>query len=129
MTTATINTTETMIPATETWSLDPSHTQVGFAVKHLMIANVKGRFTDVKGFIRLDPDKAPEVSVSIDAASITTGTREVLQPYTGLFFWQLSEQSLQGLAIASPPAKARRPVPSWPLRRLNLILRNRPRTS
>ena len=73
MTTATIDTAETMIPATETWSLDPSHTQVGFAVKHLMIANVKGRFTDVKGFIRLDPDKAPEVSVSIDAASITTG--------------------------------------------------------
>ncbi len=74
MTTATMNTAEIQIPVTETWSLDPSHTQVGFAVKHLMIANVKGRFTDVKGFVRLDPaTMKPEVTVSIGAASLTTG--------------------------------------------------------
>jgi Na+/melibiose symporter-like transporter len=36
--------------------------------------------------------------------SITTGTREVLQPYTGLFFWQLDERALGGLAIAAVPA-------------------------
>src|SRR5262245_42012418 len=61
-------------PRTQEWSIDPSHTQVGFAVKHLMIANVKGRFTSVSGSVRLDPILATtEVEVSIDAGSISTG--------------------------------------------------------
>jgi Na+/melibiose symporter-like transporter len=38
------------------------------------------------------------------ALSVTTGTREVLQPYTGLFFWQLDERAIAGLALASPPS-------------------------
>jgi polyisoprenoid-binding protein YceI len=71
--TAATTTTETAIPTAEIWALDPSHTQVGFAARHLMIANVKGRFTDVKGSITLDPTSTPEVNVSIDAASLTTG--------------------------------------------------------
>ena len=36
--------------------------------------------------------------------SITTGTREVLLSYTNLFFWQLQEQALAGLAFAAVPA-------------------------
>jgi Na+/melibiose symporter-like transporter len=40
------------------------------------------------------------------ALSITTGTREVLQPYTGLFFWQLDEKALGLLAFAAVPAFA-----------------------
>ena len=35
-------------PATR-WQLDPAHTQVGFAVRHLMISTVRGRFNDVSG--------------------------------------------------------------------------------
>jgi len=67
-------TLETTIPTTETWSLDAAHTQVGFAVKHLMIANVKGRFLDVGGSVRLDPIRSnPDIDISIGAASITTG--------------------------------------------------------
>jgi polyisoprenoid-binding protein YceI len=63
----------TLTAAAETWSLDPSHTQVGFAVKHLMISNVKGRFPAVTGTVRLTPDEAPDVDVAIEATSITTG--------------------------------------------------------
>jgi polyisoprenoid-binding protein YceI len=67
-------TQETAVPTTETWTIDPAHTQVGFAVKHLMISTVKGRFREVSGSIRLDPTTMkPEVDVSIGAASITTG--------------------------------------------------------
>lgn len=65
-------TAETETPVVETWAIDPSHTQVGFAVKHLMIANVKGRFPDVTGSVRIDPVTGPEVDISISAASITT---------------------------------------------------------
>jgi polyisoprenoid-binding protein YceI len=72
--TAFATTLETAIPTTEEWSIDSAHTQVGFSVKHLMITNVKGRFTGVTGTIRLDPATSkPEVEVSIDASTIMTG--------------------------------------------------------
>jgi polyisoprenoid-binding protein YceI len=74
MSTTTIANTETPTPTTQEWAIDPSHTQVGFAVKHLMIANVKGRFTGVAGSIRLSPATSqPEVDVAIDASTIVTG--------------------------------------------------------
>jgi len=57
----------------QTWTLDPSHTQVGFAVKHLMISSVKGRFPDVTGSVSMYPgDPIVEVDISMKAASITT---------------------------------------------------------
>jgi polyisoprenoid-binding protein YceI len=74
MTATMSTTTETATPTTQEWSIDPAHTQVGFSVKHLMITNVKGRFPTVSGTIRLDSATAqPDVEISIDAASITTG--------------------------------------------------------
>lgn len=67
-------TSETAIPTTMEWSIDPAHTQVGFSVKHLMITNVRGRFPGVSGTIRINAESMqPEVDVSIDVASITTG--------------------------------------------------------
>ena len=67
-------TLETTIPSTETWSLDLAHTQVGFSVKHLMISNVKGRFTKVSGSVELDPSRSnPTVDIQIEAGSIVTG--------------------------------------------------------
>ncbi len=66
------------MPSLTTWQLDPAHTEVGFAVKHLMIATVKGRFARVTGGIRMDerdPTTA-QVDAAIDVASITTGNPE-----------------------------------------------------
>lgn len=57
-----------------TWEIDPAHTHVEFAVKHMMISTVKGRFGDVKGTIHLD-DAEPansSVDVTIGVASIDT---------------------------------------------------------
>ena len=57
-----------------TWSVDPVHSNVEFAVRHLMITTVKGRFTDVRGTVVLD-DERPEASsaeVTIGVASIDT---------------------------------------------------------
>ncbi|HXE58418.1 MAG TPA: YceI family protein [Gemmatimonadales bacterium] len=61
-------------PRTTTWSIDPMHTGVEFSVRHLMIATVRGRFSDVVGKLVLD-EARPErssVEVVIDAASIDT---------------------------------------------------------
>ena len=40
--------TETLIP-TGTWNVDPAHSKVGFAVKHMGIATVRGEFTEFAG--------------------------------------------------------------------------------
>jgi polyisoprenoid-binding protein YceI len=56
------------------WTIDAAHSHIEFAVKHMMIATVKGRFGSVSGRIRLDeeqPDRS-EVEVTIEAASIDT---------------------------------------------------------
>jgi thioredoxin 2 len=34
-----------------TWKVDPAHSSVGFEVKHMMIATVRGRFTEFDGAI------------------------------------------------------------------------------
>ena len=56
------------------WTIDPTHTNVEFAVRHLMIATVKGRFSDVKGTVNLDlaNPSAASVEVTIAAPSIDT---------------------------------------------------------
>lgn len=57
---------------TGTFAIDATHSNVEFAVKHMMITTVKGRFSDVKGTIEI-PDKGqPAVDVTIGAASIDT---------------------------------------------------------
>ena len=57
-----------------TWNLDVTHTNVEFAVKHLMISTVKGRFADVTGTVTADPANpgASTVDVTIGTASIDT---------------------------------------------------------
>jgi len=57
-----------------TWQIDPKHSVVEFAVKHMMFSTVKGRFSDVGGTIvydATDPSRST-VEVEIDAASIDT---------------------------------------------------------
>jgi polyisoprenoid-binding protein YceI len=60
--------------ATATWNIDASHSHVEFAIRHLMISTVKGRFADVKGAVVLnDADLTQStVDVTIGVASIDT---------------------------------------------------------
>ena len=60
---------------TTTWQLDPAHTTVEFAVKHMMFTTVRGRFKSFTGTVRVNeknPDRST-VEVEIDASSIDTG--------------------------------------------------------
>ena len=63
-------------PATQTttWTIDPAHTHAGFAVRHLMISTVRGRFTDVSGaVVSADPTTGQgSVDIAINVASIDT---------------------------------------------------------
>jgi len=60
--------------AATTWRVDPIHSHVEFAVRHLMISTVKGRFAAVAGTLtgdERDPDSAA-IELTIPAASIDT---------------------------------------------------------
>ncbi|MGC4093828.1 MAG: YceI family protein [Polyangiaceae bacterium] len=57
------------------WTLDPTHTQLGFKVAHLVVSNVSGRFKEVqKSNIVIDDQDASKSRIEIDikADSITT---------------------------------------------------------
>jgi polyisoprenoid-binding protein YceI len=57
-----------------TWQIDPSHTTVGFAVKHMVVTTVKGHFGKVSGSIELDEADPTNSTIraEIEAASIDT---------------------------------------------------------
>ncbi|HET9597901.1 MAG TPA: YceI family protein [Anaeromyxobacteraceae bacterium] len=62
------------LAAPTTFKVDPSHSQVGFAVKHLVISTVRGQFAKYEGkvaFDDADPTKST-VEANIDVASIDT---------------------------------------------------------
>jgi polyisoprenoid-binding protein YceI len=60
------------IPA-GTWTIDPSHSEVSFSVRHLMVAKVRGTFERFEGTLTIAEDPlASSVEASIDLASINT---------------------------------------------------------
>src|ERR1700739_3805180 len=70
----TLATPQTSTAATTTWNIDPVHSVAEFKVKHMMISNVKGQFSSLKGALTLhetEPAKS-YVETTIDAGSITT---------------------------------------------------------
>lgn len=58
-----------------TWNIDPAHAVAEFKVKHMMISNVKGRFTAVKGSIHFDETDITKSSIEATIAvnSLATG--------------------------------------------------------
>jgi polyisoprenoid-binding protein YceI len=57
-----------------TWELDPAHSTIGFAIRHMMISSVRGQFRTFTGKATGDPktpDKA-QIEATIDVASIDT---------------------------------------------------------
>jgi polyisoprenoid-binding protein YceI len=57
-----------------TWTVDPSHSTVGFVARHLMITKVRGRFTDFSGSLEIAPDPLQShVEATVNLASVDTG--------------------------------------------------------
>ena len=71
------------------WVLDPTHSELGFKIKHLMISNVSGVFADFSASVETENDdfSTANITATIQAASVTTNNKqrdEHLQ--TGDFF-------------------------------------------
>ena len=65
-----------MHAGTQTWQLDASHSSVEFAVKHMMMTTVRGRFKSVRATLT-GSEEHPEgccVEAELDVASIDTGS-------------------------------------------------------
>jgi len=56
-----------------TWSIDPTHSDASFTVRHMMVSKVRGRFSTLEGEIvtGANPDES-SVTATIDLSSIDT---------------------------------------------------------
>jgi polyisoprenoid-binding protein YceI len=65
--------TAPLIP-TGTWAVDPGHSSVEFSVKHMGIANVRGKFNEFEGTLAMQESLADcRARGSVKVASIDTG--------------------------------------------------------
>lgn len=57
------------------WKIDPAHTSITVAARHLMLTTVRASFAGASGEIDLDPSRPERASVrlAIPAASVDTG--------------------------------------------------------
>ena len=64
--------------ATTKWSIDPTHSELGFKIKHLMISNVSGSFTKFNADVETEKDdfSTSKINLSIDMASINTNNEQ-----------------------------------------------------
>lgn len=63
--------------APETYTIDPYHTYPNFAVDHLGISTMYGRFDKTSGKVTIDrAAKTGSIDLSIDTASVNTGDSE-----------------------------------------------------
>ena len=68
-----MSTASQTLPTTGTWTIDPSHSEVSFKVRHLGISKTRGRFGSFRGDIVVaEQPEESRVAVEIDAASIDT---------------------------------------------------------
>ncbi|MBF6238745.1 YceI family protein [Nocardia otitidiscaviarum] len=55
-----------------TWTIDAAHSTLGFAVRHLMVSKVRGRFTDFSGQLVIGEDGTASAEAEIRVDSVTT---------------------------------------------------------
>ncbi|SEL04228.1 Polyisoprenoid-binding protein YceI [Chitinophaga rupis] len=61
-----------------TWKIDASHSEVGFKVKHLMITNVSGHFTNFEGTLHTNSADFHDAHITFEADvnSVTTNNEQ-----------------------------------------------------
>lgn len=64
--------------ATTKWTIDPTHSEVGFKVKHMMFTNVSGKFETYDATITTEEDDFTKSSIEFTANidSINTGNND-----------------------------------------------------
>ena len=68
--------TTAVAPVATSWKVDPSHSHAEFAVRHLMISTVKGRFAEVTGTLTGDETDPANASIELIIPVAGIDTRE-----------------------------------------------------
>jgi len=68
-------TTATAPISSAPWQLDAAHTEIEFSARHLMISNVKGRFSDPTGTLSFDASKPTSLDLDVTIPVATIDTR------------------------------------------------------
>jgi polyisoprenoid-binding protein YceI len=70
--------TATTTSLTGTWTIDPSHSRLGFVARHAMVTKVRGQFGEFEGVVQVDGETpvASSVTVAATIASIDTGDEQ-----------------------------------------------------
>ena len=60
------------------YTIDPSHTRIGFSARHAMVTKVRGQFDEFEGSAHVDTvtPANSSVTVTFQAASVTTGNEQ-----------------------------------------------------
>jgi len=61
-----------------TWTIDATHSEIGFKIKHLVISTVSGKFTSFEGKLEGEPGdlENAKISFTADIDSIHTGNEQ-----------------------------------------------------
>jgi polyisoprenoid-binding protein YceI len=67
-------TAASLFAAPAVYTIDPNHSSAQFSIRHMMVSNVKGQFSAVKGTVDYDPANpaAAKVEATIDVSTIDT---------------------------------------------------------
>ena len=64
--------------ATTKWSIDPTHSEIGFKVKHMMFTNVSGKFNSFEATIQNEDNnfETSKINFSADTTSVDTNNAD-----------------------------------------------------
>lgn len=85
--------TATLLAAEEVYEIDPVHSTVLIGVRHLGLADAYGRFNEMSGEVRHDPDDPSKTAISfaLRAASIDTNSADRDKHLRGPDFFNAAE--------------------------------------
>lgn len=92
----------TLVPP-GTWEVDPVRSTVGFAVRHLKVTKVHGRFREVSGVVRSDSEGVASIDGSVQVASIDTGDRRRDARLCAEDFFHVARHPSIAIAAVSSP--------------------------
>ena len=92
----------TLVPR-GTWEVDPARSTVGFAVRHLTVAKVRGRFREVTGVVRCNIEGVASIDGLVEVASIDTGDRRRDARLCAEDFFDVEQHPTIAVTAVSPP--------------------------
>jgi polyisoprenoid-binding protein YceI len=73
------------------WAIDPVHSSINFAVRHLMVSKVRGTFGTFSGAVTVAEDGTASVAAEIDVTSVHSGSEQRDEHIKGEAFFDVDK--------------------------------------